>query len=288
MKKILIAVAALGGIVAATSCGNTKFNQEQEENHRLSDSLQTALNNADSMFSILYDVTTGLEQISQLEHLLNGSVNAEDPSARHSIEEQMAIIQKGLIDRRKRIEELESQLKANNGANSKLKTQIAALRSQIDEQAKTVADLTERLTAANFRIEILTDSVSGLMATVDTISAEKAQVEEQRNQAIDDLNAVFYVIGSSSELKEHSFISGGGFLRKTKVLEGDFDKSYMTRADRRTLTTISLDAKKAKVLSSQPEDTYSLEKGANDMLTLKIADPARFWATSNLLVIETK
>lgn len=288
MKKILIAIAASGAMMATVSCGNSKLNEQQEQNYRLNDSLQQALNNADSMFSILYDVTTGLEQISQLEHLLNGTVNAEDPSARHTIEEQMAIIQKGLIDRRKRIEELEGKLKANNGANGKLKSQITALRTQIDEQSAAVADLTDRLQAANFRIEVLVDSVSGLQAAVDTIAAEKNQVEGELNQAINDLNAVYYVIGTKDELKNHNFISGGGFLRKTKVLEGDFDMNYMTRGDKRTLTIIPLDVKKAEVLTKQPDDTYTFEKGPNDMLSLRITNPARFWATSNLLVIEAK
>lgn len=288
MKKILIAIAAIGGMLAAASCGNSKLNEEQQENYRLNDSLQQALNNADSMFSILYDVTTGLEQISRLEHLLNGTVNAEDPSARHTIEEQMAIIQKGLIDRRKRIEELEKKLKDNSGANSKLKSQITALRAQIDEQAVTVSDLTARLQAANFRIETLTDSVSGLQAAVDTIAAEKTQVEGELNRAIDDLNAVYYVIGTNEELKNHNFISGGGFLRKTKVLEGDFDVNYMTRADKRTITLIPLDVKKAEVLTKHPEGSYSIEKDQNGMLTLKITNPGRFWAASNLLVVEAK
>lgn len=288
MKKLLIAVAALGGMLAASSCGNSKLTEEQDKNYRLNDSLQTALSNADSMFSILYDVTTGLEQIAQLEHLLNANVNSENIDARHDIEAQMMAIQQGLIQRRKRIEELEARLGKNAGENSKLRNQINALRSQIDEQASTVAELTSRLTAANFRIDVLTDSVSGLQATVDTISAEKAKVESERNKAIDDLYAVYYVIGSNEELKTHNFISGGGFLRKTKVLESDFDQSYMTRADRRTLSTIHLDAKKAKVMTKQPEDSYSLDKDANGLMTLHITDPHRFWATSNFLVIETK
>lgn len=288
MKKLLIAVAAIGGIIAASSCGNTKLTEAEDQNYRLNDSLQTALNNADSMFSILYDVTTGLEQIAQLEHLLNANVNTENIDARHDIETQMIAIQQGLIQRRKRIAELEARLGKSAGENSKLREQLTALRTQIDDQAKAVSDLTERLTAANFRIDVLTDSVSDLQATVDTISAAKAQVESERNRAIDDLHAVYYVIGSNDELKTHNFISGGGFLRKTKVLESDFDQNYMTRADRRTLTVIPLDAKKAKVLTKQPEDSYTLEKDANDMLSLHIKDSRRFWATSNFLVVETK
>ncbi|MDE5659422.1 MAG: hypothetical protein K2I28_00865 [Muribaculaceae bacterium] len=288
MKKLLIAVAAVGALLAATACGNSKLTDEQNVNYRLNDSLQDALNNADSMFSILYDVTTGLEQIARLEHLLNANVNTESIDRRHDIEAQMVAIQQGLIQRRKRIAELEARLGQNAGENSKLRKQISALRSQIDEQAAAVADLTNRLTAANFRIEVLADSVIDLQATVDTIAAAKAQAESERNIAVDNLHAVYYVIGSNSELKNHNFISGGGFLRKTKVLEGDFDQSYMTRGDRRSLVNIPLDAPKAKVLTRQPDDSYSLERGSNDMLTLVITDPAKFWAVSNLLVIETK
>lgn len=288
MKKIFIAIMALGGMMAAVSCGNSKLNEEQEKNYRLEDSLQTALNNADSMFSILYDVTTGLEQISQLEHLLNGKVNPEDAPARQSIEEQMAVIQQGLIDRRKRIEELEAKLAASNGTSGKLKAQIAQLREQIDQQAATVADLTQQLEAANFKITTLNATVSDLQVTVDTISAAKQQVESERNEAIEALNTVYYVIGNKKELKEHNFLSGGGFLSKSKVLEGDFDKNYMTRADKRTLTAIPLDVKKATLLTKQPEGSYSLERGANGMLTLLITNPDKFWSKSNLLVIEAK
>lgn len=288
MKKLLIAVAAVTGLIAASACGNTKLTEEQEKNYRLSDSLQNALTNADSMFSVLYDVTTGLEQISRLEHLLDAQVNAENPSARHDIEAQMIAIQKGLIERRKRIEELEAKLGEKAGESSKLRNQLNALRSQIDNQAATVADLTERLNAAHIRITVLTDSVSELQANVDTISAEKAKIEEERNQAISDLYAVYYVIGTSKELKDHGFVSGGGFLRKEKVLDGEFDRNYMTRADRRSLTSIPTDAPKANVKTNQPKDSYTLERGASGNITLVITDAERFWAASNLLVIEVK
>lgn len=288
MKKILAACLSVAGIVAATSCGNTKLSEEQDKNYRLNDSLQVALANADSMFSVLYDVTTGLEQISQLEHLVQAQVTAENPSARQDIEAQMVAIQKGLIERRKRIEQLESQLGSKAGENSKLRKQLDALRSQIDGQAATVAELTEKLNAAHFRIEVLVDSVSGLKADIDTIAAEKAMAEAATVKAINDLNTIYYVIGTNKELKQHEFISGGGFLRKTKVLEGDFDRSYMTPADRRNLTTIPTDAPDAKILTSQPKDSYRFEKTASGNLNLVITDASRFWATSNLLVIEVK
>lgn len=288
MKKTLIALALTGIMVAATGCGNSKLTEEQERTHRLDDSLQVALANADSLFSLLYDVTMGLEQISHLEHLLNSDINPESTDARMNIQKQMAAIQKGLIERRERIEELEKRLGQGAGENSKLRRQLDALREQIDGQAATVADLTARLENAHIRIDQLTDSIGGLTASVDSIAAAEAQVKGQLDKAVEDLNSVYYVIGSNDELRKHNFLSGGGFLRKTKVLEADFDESYMTRGDRRTLTVIPLDAKKAEVKTKQPEDSYKIDKSANGILSLRITDPKRFWGVSNILVIETK
>lgn len=288
MKKILIVAATLTAVIAATSCGNSKLTEEQERNYRLNDSLQMALANADSMFSVLYDVTTGLEQISQLEHLMQAPINAEGPSARQDIEAQMIAVQQGLIQRRQRIEELESQLGAKASENSKLRQQLNALRSQIDAQAATVADLTEKLNAANFRITVLSDSVVGLQTEVETVTTEKNRAEEERIQAVNELNAVYYVIGTNKELKARNFISGGGFMSKGKVLEGDFDRNYMTRDDKRTLSSLQIDSRSAKILTNQPKDSYRLEKDGNGNQILIISDPNRFWAATNLLVIEVK
>lgn len=288
MKKLLIASGIIGALIAASACGNDKLTSEQEHSHRLDDSLQVALANSDSLFSLLYDVTVGLEQISHLEHLLNSEINPESVDARHNIEKQMAAIQRGLIERRKRIAELESKLKSSAGENSQLRRRLDALREQIDLQATTVADLTARLQAADFRIDELSDSIVALTASFDSISAADATAKAELARTVDDLNSVYYVIGSNDELKSHRFISGGGFLRKTKVLESDYDESYMTRADRRSLTSIPLDAKKASVKTNQPKDSYQLDADANGMLTLRITDAKRFWAVSNILVVETK
>lgn len=287
MKKFsIIALAALS-LIGVSSCGNDKLSQEEERNHRLDDSLQIALANSDSLFSLLYDVTTGMEQITQLEKLMATEISPESASARETIASRMAAIQRGLIERRQRIEELEKKLGSSAGENSKLRTQLTALRDQIDKQAAAVADLTTQLENAHIEIATLTSTVDSLNSTVDTITQAAAQTQRKLDQAVVDLNSVYYVIGTKDELKEHNFIEGGGFLRKTKVLESDFDENYMTRVDRRTFKSLPLDSKKAKVLTKQPVESYEIAQGPNGMLTLRILDPARFWGVSNILVIQT-
>lgn len=288
MKKNIIIAFMAAAVAGLSSCGNSKLTEEEARNHRLDDSLRVALANADSLFSLLYDVTTGMDQITKLENLMNTQLNTESASARENIARQMEAIQKGLIERRKRIAELEDQLAKHGGENGKLRKQIDMLNSQIDAQAASVLNLRTQLETANIRIAELDSTVVRLNSTVDTIQAARADTERQLAQAVDDLNSVYYVIGTSEQLKEHNIIEGGGFLRKTKVLPSDFDQSYMTRADRRSLTVIPLDAKKAKVMTNQPKESYRIDKADNEMLSLVILDPAKFWAVSNILVVEVK
>jgi seryl-tRNA synthetase len=287
MKRILYLVASGALLLPVAACNNSKLAEAQEENQQLDDSLHVALENADSLFSILYDVTTGMEQITRLEHLLQGSIDSESPTARQTIQEQMNVIQRGLMERRQRIEELEKQLAGSKGASAKLRRQIAQLREQINNQAATVASLHEQLEAANFHIAQLDSTITDLHSTVDTITGQRDRTRKELDKAVDDLNAVYYVIGTKEELRSHNIIEGGGFLKKTKVLPSDFDRSYMTRADRRTLTRLPLDSSKAKVLTTQPSDSYTITTAGNGMKTLEITDASKFWGVSNIIVIQT-
>lgn len=287
MKKLLYAVTAVTAAILFAACGNTKLQQEEARNHELDDSLRTALANSDSLFSLLYDVTVGMDQITALEQLVDAPINQENASGREKLRQQMEAIQRGLQDRRHRIEELEKQLAAGNSAEAnRLRTQINQLREQMDKQAATVAELRQSLEAANIHIETLDNTIDSLNVSNDSLKTGMAQAQQALTEAIDEINAVYYVIGTKNELKEHNIIEGGGFLRKTKVLPSDFDQSYLQRADRRTLRTLPLDAKKGKLLTKQPEDTYKFEDGANGMKTFVITNPDAFWSTSNVMVIQ--
>ena len=66
----------------------------------------------------------------------------------------------------------------------------------------------------------------------------------------------------------------------------DFQRSYFTMADQRSLTSLPLHSKKAKVLTSQPSDSYQIVNDANGMKVLNITNPEKFWATYKYLVIQ--
>lgn len=287
MKRLLPIIATTIALTLTVGCGNRKLSPAEMDEHNISDSLQVALANADTMYALLYDVTVGLEQITQLEHLLSGSIDGESPDTRADIARRMQAIQRGLYERRLRIEELEKQIGSNDKGNAKLQKRINDLRSQINSQAETVRNLTSRLEAANFKIEELQDSITGLAASIDSAMINQAEMMQELDDAYAEINTIYYVIGNKDELKNHGFKQGGTIFKKSK-LGTDFDVDYMTRADRRTLSRIPLDSKKAKILTEQPESSYTLEKDENELLTLVITDPETFWALRDFLVIEVK
>lgn len=68
-------------------------------------------------------------------------------------------------------------------------------------------------------------------------------------------------------------------------MKGDFDQSFFTTADKRTLTRIALHSKKAEVLTNQPAGSYNIAD-ENGQKVLVITNPEQFWSLSNYLVVK--
>ena len=233
-----------------------------------------------------------MSQIKDLEKIIStpGSLG-ESSSRKEQIKNDMIAIQKALQERRERLEELEKKLANGGGENSTLKRTISNLKAQIAEQQTEIATLTNQLASANIRIEELNTQVNTLNTSVDSLSTgltaereRKEAAEQAATEATNELNACYYAIGTNKELKEKKILESG-FLRKTKVMKGDFDMSYFTTADKRSLNQIQTHSKKAKVMTSQPTDSYKIVD-QNGQKVIMITDPAKFWQLSNFLVIE--
>ena len=68
-------------------------------------------------------------------------------------------------------------------------------------------------------------------------------------------------------------------------MKGDFDNSFFTLADKRTLMTNDLNSDKAEILTNQPAGSYVISQG-NGHKVLRITNPQAFWSLSNYLVIK--
>ena len=76
-----------------------------------------------------------------------------------------------------------------------------------------------------------------------------------------------------------------GFLKKTKVLQGDYDTQFFNIGDKRTLNKINLHSKKAKVLTNHPSNSYQIVD-RDGIKVLEITNPNAFWNLTNYLVVQ--
>ena len=290
MKKFVsIAVVAA---TLLTGCNGDKLKTAQAENEQLKGDLRETLATQDSLLVLVNDISDGMAQIKDLEKIISTPGNlGESASRKEQIKNDMIAIQQSLQERRQRLEELEKKLAATGGENSTLKRTVSNLKTQIAEQQTEIATLTNQLASANIKIEELSTTVTTLNTAVDSLNTglteERAQKDaaiEEATAATNELNACFYAIGTSKELKAKKILQSG-FLRKTKVMKGDFVESYFTTGDKRNLSEIPTHSKKAKILTSQPADTYEIVD-VDGQKVIKITDPTRFWQLSNFLVIQ--
>ena len=287
MKKTLL--AGLGALLVLGAC-TQKDESEEAHKQAIADASKVELQNAvadrDQLFLLVNEISQGMDQIKALENILtvNSTVNGETPSQREQIQADMASIQKALQERREKLAELEKKLNSSNLTNNNLRNTIATLRNQIDSQASEIETLKSSLTAANNRIGELNTAVDSLNTTVTTVTEQKDKAEQQSVDLANELNTCYYAVGSKKELKENGIIETG-FLRKTKIMEGDFDRNFFTTADKRTLTTIPLHSNKAKVLTNQPESSYVIEDQGGQKV-IRVTNPDSFWSLSNYLVVQ--
>lgn len=291
MKKI--ATLALVAAAVLSGCNGDKLRHSEEQNAQLKGDLQETLATQDSLLVLVNDISDGMSQIKDIEKIIAtpGNLGEESVSRKEQLRNDMIAIQQALEERRQRLAELEKKLSRAGGENATLRRTISNLKAQIADQTTEIATLTNQLASANIRIEELNNTVSTLNTRVDTlnanVSAQREATAAARSEATaaeNRLNTCYYAIGSSKELKDRKILQSG-FLRKTKIMSGDFDASYFTTADKRTLTDIPTHSKKAKILTSQPQDSYVIIDQGNQKV-IRITNPSKFWQLSNFLVVE--
>lgn len=287
MKKLLTICTVAALVLGA--CGSKEKDEQLRQAQAMAEAsneeLQAAVSDRDQLLSLVNEISGGMQEIKQLENILTVSNGIDEtPGKRSQIQADIAAIQKTLQERRERLAELEKRLSSSSLTNNNLRQTITTLRQQIDSQTAEIASLRSNLDEAKTMIGELDATVDSLSTTVNTVTAAKDSLSRESTELANELNTCYYAIGSKGELKDKKIIETG-FLRKTKLLKGDFDQSFFTTADKRTLTVIDLNSNKAEVMTNQPADSYVIEDVHGHKI-LRITNPAQFWSLSNYLVVK--
>lgn len=288
MNKLLLWGISVCALTFASCSNNAKNdNAESEEQVAQNTELNAALATQDSLNNLINDIMSDMNQIKELESIVStpGTLDGgEMTSQKTQIKNDLTAIREALQQRRERLNELERKIKKNSGKNASMLKTIEGLKEQIAQNESQISSLTEQLAAANVKIEQLGTQVDSLHVSVANEKAEKEQAMKAATEFENEVNTCYYALGSKKELEKHNIIKTG-FLRKTKIMQGDYELSYFTKADKRTLSSIPFNSKNGKVLTNQPADSYHIEV-RNGQKVLVITNPSRFWNAGNFVVIE--
>lgn len=286
MKRVFLFV----GIIAlfVVSCSNGKTDSAvADEAAQDSMKIESLEAEKDSLMSLMGEISNNLIEINGLENIVTSQeFKSESPSRKREILNNIEAIKKELAVRRQKLEQLEAKLKKQNGYTANLQKTIDSQKQLIDEQNKKIAGLEDELAKANIKIEDLNVRVDSLNTEVSNVSKEKQLAEQKSEDLTNQLNTCYYVVETNKVLKEKKILEKK-FLGRTKIMEGDFDRSAFVKADKRTLTEIPTGSTSAKVVSKQPAGSYEIVD-ENGYKIVKITNANLFWEKSDFLVIEVK
>ena len=284
MKKIKLVPFFVIIILTNLLVSNCGKGSDESENpikdsvENLSGNLNGKLNEKDAaiqeLVSSFNEIQENLNTIKEKEKIISKVTSDGDVKSKEDqIKEDIQSIYDLMAKNKDRIGSLSKKLK-----NSKLK--IDGLEKMIDNMQVT-------LNLKDSEIEELKTKIEGLNVELSNLTTNYKAVENESNQKTEIINTAFYAIGTSKELKEKNVITKeGGIigLGKTTKLSSDFNKDYFTKINIEKTTSINLGAKKIKILTTHPSNSYKLI-GEKPIEKLEITNTKEFWSASKYLVI---
>ena len=282
MKKLAIfAVCALA--IASCTDGVKQANLAAEAQR---DSLNSIIAQKESeitdMMTTLSDIEEGFREITEAQSRVTLAKQGEGTNSAQRIRENMQFIQQTMKHNKELINKLKQQVREGSVKSEQLKKIIDNLTEQMEEKDSQIQSLREELDKKDIHIAELDERVADLNSNVENLTEETNQKSQTIDQQDKQLNTGWFVFGTKKELKEQNILADG------EVLRSNFNKEYFTKIDIRIDKEIKLYSKSAKMLTSHPSSSYTLQRDANKQYVLRITDPQLFWSTSKYLVILVK
>ncbi len=279
MKKYLVILICF--LPLLWSCNNASENGEgdldpkDQQIKELQAQLAEKDANVNEMFSFINDVEDNLNTIEASQMKISESKksnNEVEQDVKESIMEHITNINTLLEKNKELIKKLEGALRNSNMKVDALQKTIELLNQQMTQKDAEIADLKVQLEKLNFTVAELNTRIEDLTGQ----NEEKAQLIDQQEV---EINTAYYVVGVRKELKAKGVITGDKISQK-------INPENFTKIDIRKTTEIPMNVKKAKLLSTHPEGSYTMLKNGKTIDKLVINNPKTFWSISKFLVIE--
>lgn len=239
------------------------------------------------------DIQSNLDTIKMKEKIISKTVGGSSEiktRSKDQINSDINLIYKLQQDNKAMVASLRSKLKTSGVHSVQLEEMVNNLNKQIEEKDVQIAQLKDELTKVNIQVTDLSTKVVDLNANVEDLSTQNKDKQQVIENKTIELNTAYYVIGTTSYLKDKKIITKeGGFigLGKSKELAPEMDKSNFTKVDITNFKSLPIMKDKVTILSSHPKSSYHLT-GKNLSDSLVITNPKTFWSLSKVLVVNVK
>lgn len=285
MKKFFYVAAALMMLVA-TGCKEEQPSQALTAESTQIDSLEKIIDQKDNeindMMSTLNQIQQGFREITEAENRVTIAKDGERADKAQQIRENMKFIANKMKANRDLINKLRQQVRESSVKGDQLKSTIDEMVKQLEEKDQQLEQLRAELNTKDIHIAELDETITNLNTNVTTLTEDNQQKSQTISTQDKQLNTAWFVFGTKKELKEQRILDGD------RVLQANFNKSYFTKIDIRVDKEIKLYSKSAKILTSHPASSYTLQQDANKQYILRITNPQIFWSTSKYLVVMVK
>jgi phage shock protein A len=288
MKQLLFGVLFFSFLISCNSGGDVeRLKAERDSLLRLTNEKDNAINDFMQSFN---EIESNLETIKQKENIISLKTSGDielDQAAKDKINDDIFAIYELMKKNKDELNALKSRLRKANIKSSEFEKMITRMTEQLKAKDEEINTLKNDLARLNIDIENLNMRIAELNTQMDTLITSNQEKEEILKMQEQKLNTAYFVFGTKKELKQNQIItSEGGFIGigKMQKLMDDFNKDYFQTIDIRTTTSIPLMAKKARLVTSHPANSYYFA-GEDQIDSLVIKNPEKFWSVSKYLVI---
>ena len=286
MKNVLVVVAVL----LLVSCHHRQP-ADVESLQRQNDSLMQVKEKLESetneYLASMNEIEANFDKVKQMENYIqiNKSTENTNQDVRSKINDDILLMTDILKKNKEQIATLTHKMGRSAIKIREMQKSIERLNNMLNEKIDLIQSLSNELQIKDAAIADLNKNVETLNQDVANLKTQSQSQQEQITSQDEKIYTGWYVFGTTKELKDQRILTSGGFLSSAKVLQKDFNKEYFVKIDIRQVKSIPLYSKKAKILTTHPADSYSLDRpDGNYVLTIK--DYKEFWSVSRYLVIK--
>lgn len=290
MKKFFLMLLAAAPLFFVSCKG---VDPEKAAALQKADSLQAIIDSKDTeidaLFEVLNEIESNLSEISSRYSQVN-AIKQKNPEVnsrvKGQITDQLAVIEGMLAKNKEKIAALNAKVAAMGQENTKLQEFIEGLNKRMADQEQQISDLMDELTISKATIQKLSENV-------DELTQSNQEKDEYIAYQTAEANKAYYIVGSYKELKDLGIVNkSGGFIGigKKQNTATNMDVSRFRKIDRTQVTTITINQRKAQVISKHPEGSYELimdEADSKTVAYLRILDVNAFWRFTDYLVVST-